>query len=223
MSISKILFSLCFLVLICSACKKNKAEKDIISQSDITTIANSDEKEDWKELQCGLWINRKGDIAHKSLAVAFRENDDDLTDVVDYYIYKTYNELDSLNNYETNLKDIVDTLTFSKVTDHCFKDKNHVYMFRPMAYGGNLSVNYSIDLKTFAALDGSDAYTCDKNRCFIYGREIENADRKSFRVLMNEGVPVARDKNHIYMWGDKMSDNDIAEYKKENKIDLRQL
>lgn len=141
--------------------------------------------------------------------------------VEDYYISKAYNGQDSVNNYITRLRDIVDTTTFELVRYCVFKDKNHVYIHTRMAYGGNLSVANSLDVSTIKTI-ASD-YVCDKNHYFLYGREIKGVDVNTFRVLLVEETFVSRDKNTIYHWHEPMSEQDLLDFKAETGIDLTKL
>lgn len=222
----KIIFGFYSLLLFGTACTKFKTVNE--DKKSIDTIATAKDNrqlvrnENLRELKCGLWMNDKGDIMFEDLAAVAPNDAEDATDFEFYYIYKIYNELDSANDYETNLRDIVDTLTFQSVGDYCFKDKNHVYIHHSMAYGGTLRIDYSIDSETFHKL-GNGAYTRDKDQCFNFGKKLENADPKTFRILATGDMPIGRDKNHFYAWDNVMTDEDIMNYEKDTGIDLRKL
>lgn len=222
----KIIFTFCFYLFLCTSCKQktnSRAETptDIIGSE--TKANQSADNNNLKLLKCGLWIDSNGDIIYKTIAAVAPKNGEDIPqNIEDYYIYTVQNELDSINNYKTKLRDIVDTTTFQLVGDCSYKDKKHVYIFVPMAYGGHLYVDYGIDIETFRSL-GNSGYTRDKDHCFYAGKKIANADVETFVDLERKGVPIAKDKNNYYQWDDIMTNEDIAEYEKENKIDIRKL
>lgn len=176
-----------------------------------------------RQMECGLWINSEGDISYKDKAMAAPDVfDEDSLVIVDYYIDRTYNALDSINEYVTLLKNVVDTATFEFVGNFYFKDKNYVYILNAMAYGGYLVINHSADVETFHVLE-SPLYACDKNECYFAGKTIDGADPETLRVIIDYDTPVSRDKNNYYIWDKVMTEEDIIGYEKDTGINLRAI
>lgn len=160
-------------------------------------------------LKCGLWANSNGDIAYKDKGLAPpKENGELSEDIVDYFIQKTYDGNDSINDYEVELRNIVDTLSFQILGGWYFKDKNRVYLLNSMAYGGYWVVYNGADLDTFHILSDT-AFACDKNYCFVVGRLIEVADPETFQVVPNnEHRLLSRDENHLYDFVDIVEEDE---------------
>jgi len=186
-----------------------------------TTPCQPFEADSLRQMACGLWINSEGDIFYKDKAMAPPDiYDEDSLVTVDYYIDRTYNGLDSINEYVTLLKNVIDTATFEFIGNFYFKDKNYVYILVSMVYGGHLVINHSADVETFRAMN-SPFYACGKNECYFAGMTTEGADPETFRVIIDSDTPVSRDKNNFYIWNEIMTEEDIIEYEKNTGINLR--
>lgn len=170
----------------------------------------------FSKLNCGLWINDNGDIAVKEIGVA---DPDSGKEFMDYYITYTYNGLDSINDYVTALKDIVDTATFK--LGICYStDKNCVYLHMLMSTP-YLVINHLADKETFKVFEENPLFACDKNTCFVMSREIKGADAATFSPVKCDGYLLSRDKNNFYNWNDIMDNEAIDYFEKEFSIKLR--
>ncbi|MEO5911612.1 MAG: hypothetical protein ABIP95_12035 [Pelobium sp.] len=149
----------------------------------------------WRSLNCGLWINKKGDIAFKSDYLLRGDTRVGLT----ASRFMTHFGFDEEIN--PTLKSVIDTATFKQLTYSFYRDKNNIYQYYPMSGGGRFSdfkeVEPKLDVATFKVLN--DNYAMDEN--FVYdGRQglMANADVKTFIVLNDE--PFAKDKTNYYQW-----------------------
>ena len=194
-----------------------------------------------RQLQCGLWINNLGDIAFKEIGYEVDGNDtiriDSATVVsipnripVDQYLTWTYHfpvnmpdnitEDEVWSKYTPALKNVVDTASFKILSGFFFIDKNFIYSYNPMACGGHIFVQNGLDRKTFRVFGKNSVFACDKNSCYVMGEQIEGADPKTFRVILDEEYLISRDKNHFYNWNDRMTDKQVRELEDELGIDL---
>ncbi|WP_103863783.1 DKNYY domain-containing protein [Aquimarina sp. I32.4] len=143
---------------------------------------------EWKKLRCGLYINKNKEIA---LQIPFATE-----------IGRTVNYINHIENNESDrlLTDLVDTLSFKHIGSTFYKDKNHIYHYYDMAYGGRFYMYDIADHATFRVL--GDHYAKDKNN--IYGERagiLEKVDYSTFTSQKGAG-PYAKDKYGYYFWDD---------------------
>ncbi len=173
----------------------------------------------WRALNCGLWINKKGDIAFKSDYLLRGDARVGLT------ASRFMTRFDFDEELNSTLKSVIDTATFKQLTYSFYRDKNNIYQYYPMSGGGRFSnfkeVEPKVDVETFKVLN--EYYAVDKN--FVYdGRQglMATADVKTFIVLNDE--PFAKDKNNYYQWDsviekEQMQDSTTKEaIRKLNKL-----
>lgn len=154
--------------------------------------------EGWKKLKCGLFINKSGDIGMQDFRAV-----DGGRGTTTYYITRF-----GFNDGET-LKSVIDTATFRKIGDTFYKDKNHIYHFYGMAYGGQFYIFNEADYATFTII--GDCYAKDKNH--IYERRsgiMNSADHSTFRTAEDCGC-FAKDRNGYYSFEDKIKKEYLAE------------
>ena len=149
----------------------------------------------WRILNCGLWINKKGDLAFKT---DYPLRGDSKLEVWSSRFMTNFGYGEEEN---ATLKSVIDTATFRQLTYSFYRDKNNIYEHYDMLGGGWFAnfkdVEPKVDVATFRMLNGY--YARDAN--FIYdGRNgiISNTDVKTFIVLKDE--PFAKDKNNYYQW-----------------------
>ncbi|GEM_PF-4988371 len=94
-------------------------------------------------------------------------------------------------------------------------DKNSVYYRHLMSDGKMILKLDTAHRKTFTPL-GSTTYAKDSNHVYRRGNIIEGADPKTFEVIeFDAGVPLGRDQNHLYVWGEILKDTTEIEGLKE--------
>lgn len=105
----------------------------------------------------------------------------------------------------------LDAETFAVLNDYYQKDKNNVYKSDNYWGWGAPSKVENADAESFQVL--SYHYAKDKYRAYCALDtslvRIEDADVETFEVLTEEGGAYAIDKNHMYFWGEKVSDKGI--------------
>lgn len=155
-------------------------------------------QENWKELNCGLWINNNADIGFKDHKVIGMEG----LISVEYYITKLgFNEGEPLNK-------MIDTTTFRELGNTFYKDKNHIFHFYGMAGGGSFYIFDKADYETFEIL--GDCYAKDKNHIFeMRSGILENVDYKTFITKVGISGCIAKDKNGYIIWGDRINLKEI--------------
>ena len=152
----------------------------------------------WKLIRDGLYINKNREIGFYEVRALGAE------------------AMLSVDNYITkfgwgegkSLKSVIDMASFIGLGSSFYKDKNHIYEYYGMAYGGYLSIFGKADYKTFEVI--GDAYARDKNH--IYAERtgvLEQVDYETFTSVFGIGA-YAKDKNGYYWWGDKI---DTSNYK----------
>jgi len=152
----------------------------------INRLDSINESLKWKKLQCGLYINKRGEIA---LQIPFSTG-----------IGRTVNYLDHVENTKNKglLKNLIDTLSFRRIGSTFYKDKNYIYHYYDMAYGGRFYIYNIADHKTFRVL--GDHYAKDKHH--IYGERagiLKHVDYTTFTSQKGVG-PYAKDKFGYYFW-----------------------
>jgi hypothetical protein len=152
----------------------------------------------WKQLKCGLWLNKNGDIGYKTQRVVCS---DGLMSVEDYITRFGFNEGPSL-------KEIIDTTTFIELGNTYYKDKNHIYHHYAMSGGGSFYIFEDADYQTFQIL--GDCYAKDKNHIFESRAGIlTHVDYASFKTKAGISGCVAKDKNGYIIWGDRVQLEEI--------------
>lgn len=199
----------CLIILVSCNCGNKSPQNAKVEQKDslttemteITKMKNRRDSItrslDWKELKCGLFLNKNGDLGFEDYRALGREGL--MTET--YYITNF-----GLNDGST-LKNTIDTATFRELNDVYYKDKKYIYHFYAMAYGGMLNIFEEADYDSFEVL--SDCYAKDKNH--IYERRngrLENIDAKTFKTVDGPGC-VAKDKNGYYSWGSKIEKDEV--------------
>ena len=164
----------------------------------------------WKELKCGLWINRFGDIGFKANE-AFRGE----------YMLDRYFTIFGLEvEKEIPLKSIIDTTSFRYLGSAFYKDKNNIYHHYTMADGGYFHVYDIADHATFRVVGG--VYAKDKNHIFDERHGIlEHVDYKTFRTA--KGFAFAKDKHGYYFWDELITEEsmkDTVVMNTLNRLDL---
>ena len=157
--------------------------------------------QNWKKLRDGLFINKNGEIGFEDQRAL---NEGILSET--YYITKFgFNE-------NPTLKSIIDTATFTELGNTYYKDKNNIYHYYGMAYGGKFHILENVDYKSFQIL--GDCYAKDKNNIYeMRAGKLDSVDYKTFKTIRNCGC-FAKDKNGYYSWDSKIS----KEYYEEKYI-----
>ena len=154
----------------------------------------------WKQLKCGLWLNKNGDIAYKTQRVVCS---DGLMSVEDYITRFGFNE-------NSALKEIIDTTTFIELGNTYYKDKKHIYHHYAMSGGGSFYIFEDADYQTFEIL--GDCYAKDKNHIFESRAGIlTHVDYATFKTKAGISGCVAKDKNGYMMWGDRVKLEEIQD------------
>lgn len=166
----------------------------------VKSIDSTNQALGWKLQENGLWISRKGDLAIKEIIAVGPEG----MKQADHYITRM-----GFNDGES-LKKIVDTATFQKLNTCFYKDKNHVYRYYGMAYGGSFSVFPEADPATFEVL--SECYAKDKNHIYESRQGIlDNVDYKTFTTKNSLAGCFAKDSNGYLQWGDRISEESMKD------------
>jgi|GEM_PF-1981733 len=105
-----------------------------------------------RQLQCGLWINKIGNIAFKEVGLGCELNDEGFEYGIDRYLTWAYtipeSGCESMSEDEfwekcsSSLKDVVDTASFKILNSEFFMDKNFIYRYEVMACGGHIFVRH---------------------------------------------------------------------------------
>ena len=109
--------------------------KIILSQLLITSIGlscSSKLSTDWRKMDCGLYISPTGDIGFASYPERANIDKSELeAEEIPNYFLSRFNYNDT-----TQLKYVIDTLTFEQTGPMIYKDKNHDYYYYPNSDGG---------------------------------------------------------------------------------------
>lgn len=191
-----------FGLMLLFACNQGVTDKgDLNNTTDRTTnsfktVDSLNKALDWRELNCGLWINNKGVIGFKVIEFT------DIGKVVRYRTQLWFSKegKDTLLTFNS----ILDTTSFKHLGGDYYKDKNHIYHHYTMSDGGYVNLRNDIDYQTFKILHV--CYAKDKNHVYDYrGRIIDVADVKTFKTSNQAKGCFAKDKNYYYQWGDTLS------------------
>ncbi len=164
----------------------------------VKSIDSANRASGWKLQKNGLWISRKGDWAVKEIIAVGPEG----MKQADNYITRM-----GFNDHEP-LRQIIDTATFQKLNSSFYKDKNHVYRYYGMAYGGSFSVFPEADPQTFEVLSG--CYAKDKNHIYESRQGIlDSVDYTTFRTKSTLAGCFAKDRHGYLQWGDRISEDNM--------------
>lgn len=178
-----------FILILIAGCNSEKNKRNIPN---------------WKELNCGLWINPQGELGFKSEEAygdgGFRD------------IYLT----NIGTNDSTTLNDIIDTNTFHQIGGDFYKDKNRIYCHYLNSDGGYLNV-WDVDYNSFIAL--GDCYAKDKDHIYFSQRgKLDSVDYKTFKTAEGIGC-FAKDKNGYIFWNKRMNEDEPGAKDKIEEID----
>ena len=139
---------------------------------------------DWKLIKDKLYRNNAGQLGFQ----------------IDYAteVGNTKNYITQFCDSESTLNEIIDIKSFEYLGSTFYKDKNNIYHYFDMAYGGRFTVYNSKDYATFHVI--GDHYAKDKHH--IYGERagvLKNVDYKTFTSEIGAG-PYAKDKFGYYFW-----------------------
>ncbi|WP_117879644.1 DKNYY domain-containing protein [Aureibaculum luteum] len=139
---------------------------------------------DWKLIKDKLYRNNAGQLGFQ----------------IDYAteVGNTKNYITQFCDSESTLNEIIDMESFEHLGSTFYKDKNNIYHYFDMAYGGRFSKYTTADYDTFHVI--GDNYAKDKNN--IYGERagiLKNVDYKTFTSEIGAG-PYAKDKFGYYFW-----------------------
>lgn len=166
----------------------------------VKSIDSTNQILDWKLQNNGLWISKKGDWAIKEIIAIGPEG----MKQADHYISQM-----GFNDNEP-LKEIIDSATFQKLNTSFYKDKNHVYRYYGMVYGGSFSIFPEADPATFEVLN--KCYAKDKSHIYESRQGIlDNVDYKTFRTKNTLTGCFAKDRNGYLQWGDRISEENMKE------------
>lgn len=150
----------------------------------------------WKEIRDGLYVNKKGDIGFQVVRLITKEAS--VTDyITEFYKYGA-------------LKNIIDIKTFRRIAGEnayggYYKDKKRIYHYFGNTSGGSFSVVEEADYPTFTII--AECYAIDKR--YVYDLRfglMDEADRKTFKVIYYNNRCYAKDKNGYYHDNTKLSD-----------------
>ncbi len=148
---------------------------------------------DWRKLKHNLYINKNKEIGFQIPYAT------EVGVTVSYITHIAFEEK------EISLHKIIDTVTFTHIGSTFYKDKNHIYHYYDMAYGGKFYIYNKADYSSFKVL--GDNYAKDKN--YIFGERagiLNHVDYKTFRTTKGSG-PYAKDKNGYYFWDELIYTN----------------
>ena len=157
---------------------------------------------EWKRLKCGLYINSIGDLAFATNPqIAFTpENELEAERCPNVFIteFGTYED-------STQLKEVVDTVTFEHLGANMYKDKNHLYSYYAMCDGGYFNI-FSNDTAGFSYLGG--VYFQFKSKIYHTRQGEIDADAESFVVYEDFGQ-IAKDKNGYFSFNERISEKQL--------------
>ncbi len=98
----------------------------------ITQSCTSKKSTDWRKMDCGLYMSPSGDIGFASIPEIANVDKSELEDEeIPNYFLTTFNQDDT-----TQLKYVIDTLSFLQVGPTDYIDKNFSYYHYPNSDGG---------------------------------------------------------------------------------------
>ena len=156
---------------------------------------------EWRKEKSGLLVNDMGDIAFPVHLKTERG-------VVDYNILKfSYTDI--------YLKDVINLESFKRFVSHqgdqYFVDKNRVYHYYAMAYGGTFNIADDIEREGFHWIEGSPYYANNEHIYFERTGVMKDADRETFVGI----YPVGRDKNGYFLRGNRVKGEKLQELREK--------
>lgn len=91
-------------------------------------------QEKWRRLDCGLYINSRGDLGFATAPDLVNVSREDRESEECNNVFITWFDRDTA----ITLTSIIDTASFHHVVDHIYQDKNHTYQHYPMCESGYL-------------------------------------------------------------------------------------
>lgn len=142
----------------------------------------------YKRLKCGLYLNTKGDLCINNIKKLKYDcsmlilNPDSLIEGNLYFKnYSKYNKTkDEFEDQE--LKQVIDTNTFTFINDFYAYDKNHIYVI-DLLKNTSVYILEDVDRNSFM-ISGNNRYAKDKNRIYYLNINVECKNIESFRVLL---------------------------------------
>lgn len=167
----------------------------------------------WRELRCGLWENKYGEVGFQTQMAVCDENC-----FTERYITRVYLGYDGK---DTTLLSVVDTATFHAYGAF-YKDKNHIYEHYNMSDGGNFRILRDVDYDTFQILEL--CYAKDKEHIYCVRHGIVDADYSTFEEAKGGRSCLGRDKNGYFFWGERtdfedLDDNEMKDLKRRFEAD----
>lgn len=160
---------------------------------------------EWRELECGLFMSPKGELAFASAP-----------DIAN--ISRTLLEPEQCPNYfitkfgwddTIRISQIIDTTSFEYLGAFYYKDKNNIYSYYPMCDGGYLNI-FKKDTFNFRII--GDWYAKDNKEVFYMRKgALIGVDYSSFESKEGWGQ-LAKDKNHYYSFGDTISKEEFYQH-----------
>ena len=210
-----------FIILVCfKSYSQTSVEKKLRAKID-TVVYRNTECENcpvffdtiiFTKVKCGLYINSMKDIAYQSQMIINDRGKRGIRYIS--WIYGIEKE-DSVNGGLKEMKYVIDIKTFKFYSYAYWGDKNRVYEFTPMSDGGTVRYVENADPKTFNVF-GETPYGSDKNHVYYKGEILEGADIRTFKIIMNKGIPeLAKDKHTYYFSGDRISKEQLKDLRKE--------
>ncbi len=213
-----LLFVAILTILSCST-PTNKETNQIVQGVVDSSSQDKTHTNTYRQLACGLFINKSGDIAFKASDNSYKMDTTGNSKPFDVYLTAVWNArpYDTVFESRDELKNVVDTASLEILSWEHFKDKKNVYHFTPMADGGSITIMDYADPKTFKVLE-SYLYAVDKSFCYYRGERIKGADRKTFRIVDTTlAFHFAMDKHNYYDGDLRMTKEDI----KRNGLDFK--
>lgn len=156
--------------------------------------------DEWKELDCGLWINQNGLLALKT-----KRAKSDTSYTVHYITRINWND-------STLLSDVIDTNSFQHLGGAFFKDRNHVYCHYTNSDGGYL-YQWKTSPDSFEVL--GDCYAKDSFRIYYERGSMDSVDYTSFQTVEGLGC-IAKDQHGYIFWNERM--RDLSKYGRDEVV-----
>jgi hypothetical protein len=156
---------------------------------------------DWQKMDCGLYMSPKGDIGFPSYPERANIDYSELQgEECPNYFLTTFGYDDT-----TQLKYVIDTLTFKYIGLSFYKDTNKTYSYYPMCDGGyfNLSKFENSKLKIL-----NDQYYIHDTTTYHYLKGPIYADLKTF-AASSKHKQLACDKDYFYSFGEKIEELEL--------------
>lgn len=159
--------------------------------------------EGWTILNCGLYINSKGEIGFPSRPdYVFKDHELQGEDKMcrNRFLVKL--------NDSIPLNEVIDTNSFISLGASFYKDKSAIYFYYAMCDGGYFH-QFSNDTSNFKVLNS--CYVSHNNSIYVArGRQLSDVDIKSFKYS-TKYHSIARDKNGYFEFGERKTKREIEE------------